>query len=461
MKFRGTLVALAVVLGLGLVVWFSGQRDRKGAAERAALAKLLPVQAADVVRLGFAHGDTRIELERRDAGWVLVTPVSANCEDAVVASFLDTLAAARMEQRLGSGERARYGLDHPAATVRLETRGGKRHEIACGRINPLQTLVYVLVDADDEVCLTTSSLLSGALTSAFGWRDKRMIEVPADSVACLRFTTIRDGSLVVRRDTRDAWVTEGPVAWRVDPVRLRGLLLQLSALRAIGVASENKQDLAKFGLDNRKLSAILEDGTGNVLGDLVFGYALHEGAYYAIVPDKPEIFEVEGQMVETLVGLVQQPRDRRVFPPFDPETVTRLDIKAPEDRFVIERRGVTQWAVRQGDKVDSSFALDPGRVHALLEQMATMEVTDFPQQQPGRDVVEPPAWSIDVYGANGLVSGLRIGHRDPKGGLHVFAQGPWDRAVFLLSPALLLNLPFDIQRLGTGETEVPVDAERG
>ena len=461
MKFRGTLLALVVVLGLGALVYFSGQRDRRVAAERAALAKLLPVQAADVVRLGFVHGDTRIEMEKRSAGWVLVQPVSANCDAEVVTGFLDTLAAARIEQDLGSGDRVRYGLDHPAATVRLETQSGATHELRFGRINPLQTLVYVLVDDDDGVRLTTSALLSGALTSTFGWRDKRMIDVAIERVACLRFNTIRDGSLVVRRDATAGWVTDGPVAWRVDPVRLQGLLLQLTALRAIGVAAENKQDLQPFGLGNRKLSTILEDSTGAQVGDLVFGFALGEGAYYAIVPDKPEVFHVEGQIVETMQSLVQQPRDRRVFPPFDPAAVTRLDVVAPEDRFVLERQGYTQWRVRESDKVDSTFAIDAGRVQALLEQMAALEVTDYPAQQPGPNAVSPPAWNIDVYDANGLRSGLRIGRRDPKGGLHVFAQGLRDRAVFLLSPAVLLNLPFDIQRLGTGETEVPVDAERG
>jgi len=461
MKFRGTLLALGLVLGLAAFVWFSGARDRRAAAERAALAKLLPVQAAEIVRLGIAHGDTQVLMERRDTGWVLVQPVSASCEAAAVASFLDTLAAARVEQRLGRGDRVRYGLDHPAATLRLETQGGKSHQLRFGRINPLQTLVYVLVDEDDEVCLTTSALLSGALTSVFGWRDKRMIDVPAESVARLRFSTIRAGSLIVRRDAEAGWVTESSVPWRVDPVRLHGLLLQLSALRAIGVAAENKLDLAPFGLGNRRLSAILEDGTGGVVGDLVLGFALAEGAYYAIVPDKPEVFQVEGQMVESMLALVQQPRDRRVFPPFDPDAVTRLDVSAPEDHFVLGRKGLTQWVVLASDKVDSTYALDPGRVQALLEQMATLEVTAFPDRQPGRDAVEPPEWSIDVYGESGLLSGLRIGRRDPRGGLHVFAQGFRDRAVFLLSPAVLLNLPFDIERLGTGEAEVPVDADRG
>ncbi len=461
MRFRATLAALVLALGLGGYVFWQQRRDRQAVQERAALARLLPVQPAEVVRLGFAYGDSRIGLERREAGWVLVEPVSANCEPEAVASFLDTLAAARQEDNLGQGELIRYGLDHPAALVRIETQTGARHELRCGRINPLQTLVYVQVDGGDDVLLTTSALLSGALTSAFGWRDKRMIDVPSDSVALLRFNTLNAGNLVVRRDPTAGWVTEGPVAWRVDPVRLRGLLLQLTGLRGIGVAAEDKEDPLRFGLGHRKLSVVLEGRNGQVLGDLVLGFAFSEGGYYAVVPDKPEVFEVEGQMVESMVSLVQQPRDRRIFPPFDPAAVTRLEVKAPADTFVLQRHGLQDWKVVASDKVDSTFALDPGRVQALLEQMATLEVTEFPEKQPALVQLVPPQWSVDLYGDNGLLAGLRIGRRDPRGGVNVVAQGLGDRAAFLLAPTVLINLPFDLERLGTGEIEVPVDSQRG
>jgi len=36
-----------------------------------------------------------------------------------------------------------------------------------------------------------------------------------------------------------------------------------------------------------------------------------------------------------------------------------------------------------------------------------------------------------------------------------------DQALFLISPMVLLNLPFELERLGTGEFEVPVDSEQG
>ncbi len=460
MKFRGTWIALALAVGLGTYVLWSRQRERSAAEARSETARLLPIAAAEVVQLGFSYGDTQIRLERGEAVWVMTHPVSAQCEAAVVVAFLDTLAAARIEQDLGGGDLVRYSLDHPAAHLQIVTRAGTKHHVRFGRINPLQTLVYVLVDEGNDVKLTTSSLLSLALTTPFGWRDKRMIDVAVDSVARIRFAH-GPKSLNVRLDAEAGWVTDGDVPWRVDPLRMRGLALQLASLRAIGVETENKQAAHRLGLGNRLMSAVLEDSAGRVLGDLTIGGAMIEGAYFAIVPDKPEIFQMEGQIVDTMLDLLREPRDRRMFPAFDPAMITRVDVDAPEDSFIVERRGRSRWVVTASDKADSTFALDPGRVQELLEKLATLEVSQFPAEQPARSAVDPAEWRVDLYDDKGLVSGVRIGRRDPKAGLHVFAQGVRDRAVFLVSPAVLIQMPFDLERLGTGEVELPVDAERG
>jgi len=460
MKFRGTWIALVLAVGLGSFVLWSRQRERSAAEARSEIARLVPIAAADVAQLGFSYGDTQIRLELVETEWVITHPMSAACEAAAVAAFLDTLVAARIEQNLGGGDLVRYGLDHPAAHVEIVTRDDKKHRLRFGRINPLQTLVYVLVDDGNDVKLTTSSLMSLALTTSFGWRDKRMIDVAVDSVARIRFA-YGASSLNVRHDAEAGWVTDGEVPWRVDPTRMRSLALQLASLRAIGVEAENKQNAHRLGLGNRLMSAILEDGTGRVLGDLTIGGAMIEGAYFAVVPDKPEIFQMEGHIVDTMLDLVREPRDRRMFPAFDPAMITRLDVDAPEDSFIVERRGRSRWVVTASDKTDSTFALDPGRVQELLEKLATLEVSEFPAVQPGRSAVDPAEWRVDLYDDQGLVSGVRIGRRDPKAGLHVFAQGVRDRAVFLVSPAVLIQMPFDLERLGTGEVELPVDAERG
>ena len=459
MKFRGTLIALVLAVGLGVYVLSTERHEKRAAAERAALARLLPVTPADVVRISCVSGDDRTLLERRGAKWVISNPISADCDLPVVSAFLDTLAEARIEEEVGSGDHTRYGLDHPAAVVEVTETSGRTHRLRLGRINPLQTLVYVLVDDSDQVRLTTSSLLTFSLTSDFGWRDKRMIDVDPESVGRMEFYTLNAGALAVRRDPDAGWVADGPLPWRVDPVRARGLLLALARLRAVGVSAEDKVDRGRFGLDNRRMRAELQSADGQTVAEVVFGLALDEGSYFALVADKPEIFRVDGSVVDTFVEFAREPRDRHLFPFFDPDSVTRVEVNGPADRFTLERRSHTRWIVAAAQKADSTYALDSGKVGAMLEQLGTLTIAEFPQSQPKEALVEPPQLQIVLHGRNGPLSGLRVGLKDPHGML-VFARGLKDRAAFLVSPALLIELPFDLQRLGTGETEAPPGAER-
>jgi hypothetical protein len=458
-KFRGTLIALVLAVGLGAYVLYSVRHEKRVASKRAELSRLIPVAPADVVRITCVSAADKILLERRGQTWVISHPIFADCDLPVVHAFLDTLAAARIEDEVGGGDPVRYGLDHPAAVVEIAEASGQKHTLRFGRINPLQTLVYVLVDDSDQVRLTTSALLTFALTSDFGWRDKRMIDLDPESVARMEFHTLNAGTLAVRRDPEIGWVDDGPLPWRVDPVRVRGLLLALARLRAVGVSAEDKLDRARFGLDNRRTRAALQSADGNATAEVVFGFAKDEGSYFAIVADKPEVFRVDGSVVDTFVEFAREPRDRRLLPFFDPDSVTSVEVSGPADRFTLERRSHTRWVVTAAQKADSTFALDPGKVLGMLEQLGMLTITEFPPSQPAAALVEPPHLQIILHGRNGPLSGLRVGSKDPHGML-TFARGWKDRAAFLVSPAQLINLPFDLQRLGTGETEVPVGAER-
>ena len=202
----------------------------------------------------------------------------------------------------------------------------------------MQTLVYAKRDASAEVLLTTSELLTLSLTTDFGWRDKSVVSVPLGDVQRIRLNTLVAGSIVVERTAENAWRVQGEVPWRVDPIRMRSLLLALAQMQAVGVSAEGKVDLQNYGLDSRGLSAQLEDAPGNVLADIILGYGKGEEANYVIVPDKPEIFRVGGNLSEVLTAFTADCRDRKVFPLFDTRAVTRIEVNSASDAFAVERK---------------------------------------------------------------------------------------------------------------------------
>lgn len=458
MKFRGTLLMLVVAVGFASYLFYSERQSQKRELERDTLRRLAATD--DIESMTFAYSGKVIVLNRRPNGWVVSHPVSAPCDPRRIGAFVDTLRAARVEERVGSGDLERYGLATPAAEMTLQRADGSKTRMRFGRINPLQTLVYARLDDSDDVILTSSSLLTFALTSDFGWRDKRMTSTDPAQVTRMRFVASNAGSLTVRHDPVRGWVTENRDPWRIDPLRVTNVLRAMANLEAVGVAAENKEDVSKYGLNAQTLSAVLEGEGDRPLGNVTFGFARSEGTYYAMVPHKPEIFLVSGDVVKAFVELSRDYRDRKAFPRFDAAAVTRLEVVSPTDSFAIERRSVTRWVVSQSSSHDSTMVLDPGRITTMLEDLMTMQIVGFPEEQPPRALVEPPEWRIDLYGEQGWLSGLEIGQRDPNG-LHTFVRGTHDAWWVHLPVTSLIALPFDLERYGTDEVQVDDGTNRG
>ena len=317
MRFRTTWLVLALAVALGGFVWLQGRRDKSDALNRAAAARLVTgLQRDAITAVRIATGTTRIDLQQRGNGWYMIAPVPAPCDPRAITAFLDTLVAARREDDIGKEDLAKYGLDAPSATVEVDA-AGRTHRLALGRINPQQTLVYLLKDDGRDVLLTTSNLLTQSVQSPFGWREKRMLNVDPDSLTRITMRTLRDGTLAVRRDPTGTWRVEAAIPWRVDPVRGRSLAFGFGRLEAIGVAAENQAELDRFGLGNRNFSAQIETANG-VAGELIIGFAVGDGSYYAVVPRAPEVWRFDGEIADLMVELVRNPNDPLVFPPYDP-----------------------------------------------------------------------------------------------------------------------------------------------
>jgi len=153
------------------------------------------------------------------------------------------------------------------------------------------------------------------------------------------------------------------------------------------------------------------------------------------------------------------PRDRQALPPFDLDKVTRVGVWTPDDRFTLERREGRDWIVAASTRVDSTFAIDAGRMADALSGLATVRVQDFPARQPARSEFEPALFRIELFAGDRQISGLEVGRKDPKG-MYTFARGLGEPAVFLISPAALLSLPIDLERLQADEVPAPEGADR-
>ena len=460
MKFKNTWIVLVLAVAFGgWVYWHEVLGTKHRTANRAKAAQLLPVTPAAVTAIRITHSGTLFQLAKRNNLWILVRPLPAPCDPTVVAAFLDTLAAARVDDKVGGGDLPRYGLDAPAAVLEVDA-GGKTYKLQLGRINPQQTLVYVMRNDEKGVLLTTSALLTFALNSTFGWRDKRMTELAEGVLQRFTVRTPMAGEASFELDPKHGWRTGGEVAWRVDPARGLSVAHELAHLRAAAIGAENKSEASKVQADNRRVGMQGWDAAGNVVVDLVLGFNDGYGAYFAVVPDKPEVFKIDERFVDVAFSLVNDPRDRRALTPFDPEKVDMIRVVSTDDRFELRRRSAQDWKVVSSTKFDSTFALATGSVDALLTDLATMEVAGFPDRQPPAAKMADVPIVVHLYSGGVEVAGIEIGTKQPDG-MFVYARAPGEPAVFLLSPTSVIKVPFDLERLQAEAVVAPEAGAKG
>ncbi len=130
------LALLLVVVALAALVYFEPGKE----PSEVVLLTELDAEAVQQIRIERASDD--IVLQRRSGVWILVEPQVANAKQFYVNQVLAMLSEQSLERYPAEGlDLNKYGLQPPRAKLVVDGV-----ELAFGRINPLNSRLYVMVD---------------------------------------------------------------------------------------------------------------------------------------------------------------------------------------------------------------------------------------------------------------------------------------------------------------------------
>jgi len=306
--FLKTWIALAVAVALGSWIWFVERERDPDAGE-----KLYPTLQADSVKaVSLAGGDETIRLERDGEGWRLAEPIQVAADKGSVDELIGAVGRLDIDETLeGTGARAAdFGMEPPRRVVRLLGDGDAElarfelgAEVAGG------SLVYARAPGHPDVFTVSSSIASSLEKKSFDFRDRDLLHVARDAVSGLEVSG-PEGDYTLEK-SGDGWRFTRPLETRAGRWSVDALVGLVSGLRMEGVASEEAESLAGYGLDPPARRVVVNAGdSGRRI--LEIGAATDAGRYYARDAASRLVAVIPPALVEDLQKGMAELREKRL-----------------------------------------------------------------------------------------------------------------------------------------------------
>jgi Domain of unknown function (DUF4340) len=216
---------------------------------------VLKLDREKVDSLAVTAGGKETRFEKVGGEWVLKAPVEGRAEFSAVDGLASRLAALQMKSLASEPAAPQYGLDKPAATVRIGS-GSSQATLVVGAPAG-EGSVYAKDLARPVVFTVESSLLDDLKKDASEYQQKDLFD--ARSFNATRLEIVRAGQSTTFEKTKvknkegkevETWKQTAPAARDVDAAKMEALLSAITGARATSFAPAT----AKTGLDKPELA---------------------------------------------------------------------------------------------------------------------------------------------------------------------------------------------------------------
>jgi hypothetical protein len=378
MKFKTTLILLAVFAGLlALVLVFDRLGEKKKTAEDASNT-LISVTAADVHKISLTRGPETLVLERDEAGgpWRLTSPLQAAADESEANSLASALASLRIERVVEKEGKDPKAYEIPTTEVSLWVKGQDAPiRLLVGMENPLDKSLFAKREGDPRIVLLPSSLKTTLDKPVFDFREKDVFKFAAADVKGLRVKgEAKDAAWQAARED-SGWVLTAPISSVAAKGKIDALLDSLSSLRAKAFVAETKSPatLKEFGLDKPGYEVTLTLPQSS--REIVFALQKKGESQYATTSQSTKIISFEGTLLADLDRKAEDMREKKVadFYSWDADRVA-LKRDGVEIAAGKEKAGdMDKWVLEGPAKAEA----DRTKVEDFLRKVEGLEAAAF------------------------------------------------------------------------------------
>lgn len=303
---KKTLFWVIVLITLSGVFFFFDQKEEVVKQSKEASLKLLPFGVKDVSEFWINNikENLQIKVVRDQNGWQLVQPLSAKGDVKAIEKFLTNIVTARKDavlfDKVEPAKLAELGLGTPEIEMGLKS-GNMETVIIFGEKGPTHNIAYIMFKGKPEVYRVHSDLKSEASKDAYALRDKTILDF--DPVKMRRLEIVKNGmSRVVIEQNQGKWNMLEPTQGRASMAKVLEYLYAVKNGEIKAFADENPTDLAPYGLSAPMLQLTIYQEQKEMPYILAIGDKDRaKRAYFARVNQAKKVFDVEEDMVNTLI----------------------------------------------------------------------------------------------------------------------------------------------------------------
>ena len=428
--FRGTLVALVVLVVVGALVWT--QRPTVFAPEVVEGTRIFQFEKHELVRVEVDRPEAeRIVLIERDGGWLIEASghqAGRSMVNRVKHQIHDLSARAAVVEAPENPEI--FGLGRNAISVALTMRDGRRIAFRVGDPNPTSVSYYLQPEGSDSVYTVQKAAVDYYSLTLDEFRERRFATFDTKDVvgfdAVLKLPDV-DYTLSMTRTGDRLWEMSSPMQMAADHDEARRLLGRISALKAVRFETKEESRLESQGIISPRIDMQIRFASREPVRVRVGGDApqadRHDALAYVLIDDEDTVYVARSGLLEAFMRPPAEMRNRRVVK-MDAEDVVSIDavIAETSDPFDLSGEGSVRYAAEQwvwSDGVPVSGST-PKRV---ARRFAELEVDDFID---GASAGEPqyglssPHVRVTLKDAE---DGIRVVSLGAKGPTHTDSEG--------------------------------------
>jgi hypothetical protein len=378
MKFRTTLILLALVAGIGLYIRFvESKRPNTEEATRRA-GNVVNFERDKIDGITIQNGEERIDLKRADKKWRMESPVKDSADGTTIDSLLSDLEDWKKEATIPAKEveadknkLAEFGV--AKAKLRLKLLGQDAPpEMLFGNNAALEGRTYVRLENSKDVFVAPQSIKTEISKKAEEFRDRRLTETNATQVT--RMTLKTSAGEMEMQKQNDHWQIVKPLRARADDQKVNDLLAQITTSRISQFVADDHGDLHPYGLAEPRGTVTIftqDDKQGQLLQIGAVPEKEKEQVYVRFAP-RSFVFAVPKTIESVLNTKPNDLRDRHLVR-FDSNQLDRITIGVPgKMKTVLARKG-ENWTIasRKGEPANAAEA------RRLMDTLSNEQVTKF------------------------------------------------------------------------------------